>query len=56
MNNFTILIPIGNSYHTVAARAAPEDLGLKSHPMDYQQKIDILKRSPIKVLTEADAA
>ena len=24
--------------HTVAARAAPGDLGLKSHPKDYQQK------------------
>ena len=25
--------------HTVAARAAPMDLGLKSHPKDYQQKL-----------------
>ena len=25
--------------HTVAARAAPEDLSLKSHPKDYQQKL-----------------
>ena len=25
--------------HTVAARAAPGDLGLKSHPKDYQQKL-----------------
>ena len=25
--------------HTVAARAAPEDLDLKSHPKDYQQKL-----------------
>ena len=34
--------------HTVAARAAPEDLGLKSHPEDCQQlEIDILIRSPI---------
>ena len=24
--------------HTVAARATPMDLGLKSHPKDYQQK------------------
>ena len=25
--------------HTVAARAEPGDLGLKSHPKDYQQKM-----------------
>ena len=25
--------------HTVDARAAPGDLGLKSHPKDYQQKL-----------------
>ena len=25
--------------HTVAARAAPEDLSLKSHPQNYQQKL-----------------
>ena len=25
--------------HTVAARAAPGGLGLKSHPKDYQQKL-----------------
>ena len=25
--------------HTVATRAAPGDLGLKSHPKDYQQKL-----------------
>ena len=25
--------------HTVAARAAPGDLGSKSHPKDYQQKL-----------------
>ena len=41
--------------HTVAARAAPGDLGLKSHPKDLA-KIDILLQSPIQVQTKADVA
>ena len=35
--NGTVLIP--KEIHTVAARAAPGDLDLKSHPKDYQQKL-----------------
>ena len=35
--NCTILIQ--REIHTVASRAAPGDLGLKSHPKDYQQKL-----------------
>ena len=34
--------------HTVAARAAPEDLGLKSHPKDYQQKLTYYYGHPSK--------
>ena len=37
IENCILLIPKGNS--TVVARAAPGDLGLKSHPKDYQQKL-----------------
>ena len=40
--------------HTVAERAAPRNLGLKSHPKDYQQKL--LLRSHIQVQTKADVA
>ena len=32
--------------HTVAARAAPGDLGLKSYPKDYQQNNDT---TPLRV-------
>ena len=34
--------------HTVAARAAPGDLGLKSHPKDYQQKLTYHSGHPSK--------
>ena len=37
IENCTISIP--REIHTVAARAAPGDLGLKSHPKDYQQNL-----------------
>ena len=39
---------------TVASREAPGELGLRSHPKDYQQKINILIRSPTQKLTEND--
>ena len=34
--------------HTVAARAVPGDLGLKSHPKDYQQKLTYHNGHPSK--------
>ena len=34
--------------HTVAARAAPGDLGLKSHQKDYQQKLTYQYGHPSK--------
>ena len=34
--------------HTVAARAAPGNLGLKSHPKDYQQKLTKYYVHPFK--------
>ena len=34
--------------HTVAARAAPWDLGLKSHQNDYQQKLTYYNGHPSK--------
>ena len=37
IENCTILTP--RETFTVAVRAVPGDLGLKSHPKDYQQKV-----------------
>ena len=34
--------------HTVAARAAPGDLDLKSHPKDHQQKLTYYNGHPSK--------
>ena len=42
--------------HTVAAKAAPGDLGLKFHPKGLSTEIDILIPSPIQVLTETVVA
>ena len=42
--------------HTVAARAVPENLNLKSHSEVLSTEIDLLIRSLIRVLTEADVA
>ena len=42
--------------HTVTARAAPGDLGLKSHPKDLSTEIDIRLRSPIQAQTKVNVA
>ena len=42
--------------HTVAARAEPRDLSFKVSSEGLSTEIDILIRSPIQVLTEADVA
>ena len=40
IENFEIaLYQSQREIYTVAARAAPGDLGFKSHPNDYQQKL-----------------
>ena len=49
IENCTILIPKGNSY--CRCKSSAEDLSLKSHPKEYQQKL-----TPIYVPTKADVA
>ena len=47
---------IQREINTVAARAAPGDLGLKVSSEGLSTEIDILQRSPIQVQTKADVA